>query len=286
MVRRIRDYNTQVKEIWMSQSLEYIRKLALPIRSSLLGAQISNHVNIDFAVIGFPKCATTSIHKTLRCMPQIFMPDFEVQVPSLAKSWLSLPATKCILGIKNPNIIYEPHNLEALRKSNRDMRLVISMRKPSEWLYSFYQYRMLEMKNERRWLQPYLRKHPEYRRITFDDIVYKNASFLGVTVSAGFYVDYLVNIYKLWPAENILVLMTEEIAEYPEQTYLRIAKFLKISKPAEIASGIKANVNKKRYGRRQKYAKHLSYLDEVYADKNRELNLFLRQVANYDNVHW
>jgi len=264
---------------------EAIKKALLPVRSTVSGRLIRKKTKIDFAVIGFPKCATTSIHKTLENVTGVYMPSYEVQVPTLKRGWLSLPENKTILGVKNPNIIYESHNLLSLYKSNKDIKFVISMRNPSDWLFSFYQYRMLEIRNKQKWLGSRLKKNPEYRGISFDDVVYNKKSFLGVSISAGYFVDYLVDVFKWIPKENILIMMTEEIADNPSHAYSRLFKFLNID-DAKKTSGIRANDKNKLYERRENYASHLAFLDDVYAKKNKDLNLFLHKIANYENSYW
>jgi len=262
-----------------------IKKALLPVRSAVSGRLIGKKTKIDFAVIGFPKCATTSIHKTLENVADVYMPSYEVQVPTLKNGWLNLPEDKQILGIKNPNIIYESHNLLALYRSNKNMKFVISMRNPSDWLFSFYQYRMLEIRNKQKWLELRLEKNPEYRDISFDDVVYNKKSFLGVSISAGYFVDYLADVFKWVPKENILIMMTEEIADNPSHAYSRLFKFLNVD-DAKKNSGIRANDKNKLYERREDYASHLAFLDDVYAKKNKDLNLFLHKVANYENSYW
>ena len=262
-----------------------LKNLATPA-SFFYGHMIANKVNIDFAVIGFPKCATTSIHKTLEAVPAVYMPDFEVQVPSLIKGWLKRP-TDCVkLGIKNPNIIYELHNFMALLKSNRNMKFIVSLRNPSEWIFSFYQYRMLEIKENKKWLLPILKKHPEYRNVTFNNIVYDDIDFLGVSKQAGFFVDYLSRLLTKCEASRILILLTEEIAGQPLKAYERIYQFLEIDSTNQSSSGIEANKNNMRYDKKSEFTEQFSYLNEFYKPKNKELNDLLKSNWGYENTYW
>jgi len=264
-----------------------LKTLILPTRSLLYGRAIEKKVNIDFSVVGFPKCATTSIHKTLEKVPNLYMPDHEVQVANIMSGTQKWPEVHySLMGIKNPNLVYEYHNLLALYKSNRNMKFIISMRNPSDWLFSFYQYRMLEIRSNKSWLQSTLNKHSEYKGITFDDIVYNDKSFLGVSIKHGFFIDYLLDIFDWIPKENILIVMLEEIAQEPIEAYSRIFNFLGIQGLDEKTVGIVANNKKIFYARRDDFIKQLSFLDNIYKQKNHQLNYFLKEHLDYDNIYW
>jgi Sulfotransferase domain len=266
--------------------MKALAKLILPLRSEVVGWQIANKLKIEFAVIGFPKCATTSIHKTLVPVSSVYMPDFEVQVPSLTKGWLKQPADTVKLGIKNPNLIYEPHNVLALLKSNRNMKFIVSMRNPADWLFSFYQYRMLEIRKDKDWLKPVLAKHPAYRNITFADVVEGGKDFFGLSKKSGFFVDYLKELLNWVAPEQILILMMEEIADNPIEAYERIFQFLGIDKGISAESGVEANKNNMLYDNKAEFNNLLEFLAEYYKPKNEELHDLLLTKWNYDNVYW
>jgi Sulfotransferase domain len=266
--------------------MNFIDKVALPFRSEVYGRLIANKINIEFAVIGFPKCATTSIHKTLASSPNVYMPDFEVQVPSLARGWLKRPSNGIKLGIKNPNIMYEPHNFLALLKSNRNMKFIITMRNPTDWLFSFYQYRMLEIRKNKEWLKPILAKHPEFKNVTFADVVGEDKDFFGLSKKSGFFVDYLKEILNWVSPEQILILMTEEIAENATKAYEKIFQFLEIDKENCLASGIEANKNNILYDNKCEFKDQLTILADFYKPKNKELHDLLLTKWNYNNVYW
>lgn len=266
--------------------IKSLKKIILPIRGKLYGRMIERKVTLDFSIIGFPKCATTSIHKTLEELTDIYMPSYEIQISSLMKGNVIFPENKRNVGIKNPNIIFEPHNLLALYNSNKNMKFIISMRKPSDWLFSFYQYRMLEIKNNKPWLDLYLKRNPEYKKITFDDVVYRNREFLGVSRKAGFFVDYLIDIFEWIPKENILVMMMEEISMNPDDAYSRLFDFLGVNSNSSKFLGVLANNKSNFYEHRNKYSEQLLFLDDFYEKKNKELNVFLSKNIGYNNVFW
>jgi|GEM_PF-3968346 len=266
-----------------------LKKIVLPVRSSIYASVIAKKVKIDFSVVGFPKCATTSIHKTLERVPSLYMPDHEVQVANIMSGLQQWPQPHFSLtGIKNPNLLYEPHNLLALYKSNKNMKFIISMRNPSDWLFSFYQYRMLEIRDNKDWLQTRLEKNLEYKNISFDDIVYNEQSFLGVSIKHGFFIDYLEDIFNWIPRENILIVMLEEIALDASTAYSRIFDFLGICdiNDEETEVGVVANNKNNLYARRDDFTEQLSYLDHIYMQKNEQLNQFLKDRANYNNIFW
>ncbi len=264
-----------------------LKTLILPARSSLYGRAIAKKVNIDFSVVGFPKCATTSIHKTLEKLPDLYMPDHEVQVANIMSGKQEWPENHySLMGIKNPNLVYEYHNLLALYKSNKNMKFIISMRNPSDWLFSFYQYRMLEIRSNNSWLLPVLNKHPEYKDISFDDVVYNKKSFLGVSIEHGFFIDYLLDIFRWIPKENIHLVMLEEIASEPVEAYSRIFNFLGIKDLENDAAGVVANNKNSFYARRDDFITQLSFLDNIYKQKNNQLKEVLKEKFGYDNIYW
>jgi len=263
-------------------------ELLVNIRGGFLGLLLKRKIKIDFAIIGFPKSGTTSIHKSLLNESSIMMPDREAQIKQLLKGELSLSRDNVsVTGIKNPNLIYEIHNLKALYNANQDIKVIIGLRDPTEWLYSFFQYRKMELRDNVKWLRK--KRHVDEAKqaidIDFTEFVRNDLDILGVNINKGIYLSYIRNILDIFKSENIYVYILEEMAINPSLIYSQIYKFLDVQ--SDIRSPlVTANRNYKRYENKKDYRETFQYLDNFYAPYNEKLNLLLKERWGIVNQYW
>lgn len=100
---------------------------------------------MDFAIVGYPKCATSSMVRWLAQQPEISMYDHEIyhlkdgQPADMVRKLYSLPDG--IHGYKAPRDIHNPRAVEALANYWPETKLVVGLRHPVKWFESFYNYR-------------------------------------------------------------------------------------------------------------------------------------------------
>jgi Sulfotransferase domain len=101
---------------------------------------------MDFAIVGYPKCATSSMVRWLAQQPEISIYDYEIyhlkdgQPADMVRKLYSLP--EGIRGYKAPRDIHNPRAIESFAKYWPETKLVIGLRHPVTWFESFYNYRI------------------------------------------------------------------------------------------------------------------------------------------------
>lgn len=117
-------------------------------------------VQLDFAVVGFPKCGTTSLmqlfsqnnqtamHNGEKCyktgsdeeMKRLFQELGEL-VPA---KFNSTPAARILRGFKCPTNIVNVDGLHKMKEYKNDTKLIVGIRHPVRWFESFYNFRVLQ----------------------------------------------------------------------------------------------------------------------------------------------
>ena len=119
---------------------------------------------LDFAIVGFGKCGTTTLLQWLQQSPLVRAPSYEAQfVRNQAPTQLIRkmyqftieekeahetksigPNDKIIKGFKNPSDIRRPKSRELLAKYWPQTPLIVTVRHPVKWLVSIYNYFKIE----------------------------------------------------------------------------------------------------------------------------------------------
>lgn len=261
------------------------KHLPFPVKYRLVSALLYLRRKVDFAIVGFPKCATTSIGGNISDAPGVFLPSHEIQVRNMIFSKLDRGKKDDLIGIRNPNLIYEMHNLAALISRNPRIRLIISLRDPASWLYSFFQYRRLEIENNAQWLRRHVNTSG-LKDIRFDDIVYKGQSLMGADLQKGNFIYYIQSLLKYAEPDQILILFMEELSKDPGKTYEKIFRFLNLDYDSVPAEPIKANIHNASYEPKSMYRNQLEYADVYYGPMKKELNALLERQWGIKNTYW
>ncbi len=253
-------------------------------KSYLLAKQLRQRDMIDFAIIGFPKCATSSIYRNLAASNHISMPNTEVPINAYIRGDINFPSDSLLKGIKNPNLPYKPHQWMALFKANPNIRFIIGLRNPAEWLYSFYQYRKNEILSNREWLSNHIKHNPKISEISFGDIVYNNQELFGASLEHGKFVKWLTPIAKIVPKDHVFLYFVEALERNPNLIYNDLSKFLSIE--YRNASFIETNRNSSIHKTRDIYQAELEYLNQHYQEWNERLNELILSKWRITNKWW
>ncbi|MFW6174034.1 MAG: sulfotransferase family protein [Elusimicrobiota bacterium] len=193
---------------------------------------------IDFIGIGAQKAATTWIFSCLKEHPEICPPKVgEEEVKELQyfyqkrpdasndqdrakkskyerhgikkyKEYFSHCSSGSVKGEFTPDYLFYPEVPELLKKHFPETKLIVCLRDPIQRAYSQYLHEI----------------NRTGQSITFEQAIEKESEF----IERGMYYQQLKRYYNLFPEENILVLIYENIQDDPQQFIKNIYKFLEI----------------------------------------------------------
>lgn len=181
---------------------------------------------IDFAVIGFPKCGTTSIeHNIGRCNSVYFIPG---EPKRIDLPHYYFPPNKKV-GFKFPSAIYELDEWSDLFIRNHT-RLIICWRNPIEHLLTFYNYRKNEVKKNVRWIQEYKRIFPtiDLDNMQLTDVINRKVDFLSCSLDKSTMETYTASVFEKFRNNRILVINFDELRANPKIFYGKICAFLNV----------------------------------------------------------
>jgi len=175
----------------------------------------------NFLVIGAPRSGTTWIDENLRCHPDVFMPKrkelhffdrhFDRGLPyyeSLFADWAGQKAA----GEATPDYlhgVYSKNNIPAhIKKCLPNVKLIACLRNPVERAYSRY------------WNSK--AKFDHNAKLTFEDKLHAKPEF----IQEGFYFDQLVRFLELFPSDQMLVLLYDDIRDRPGTFMKDIYEFI------------------------------------------------------------
>lgn len=202
----------------------------------------------DFIIGGAPRTATTWLYmladrhpqiamaKPLRPEPKFFLIDelYARGLPYYAETWFAdLDAGRC-LGEKSTNYLESPVAAARIRESVPEVKLIFLLRNPVERAYSNY---LWTRKNglETEDFATALALEPQREAELPDRLRYARPfSYF----SRGLYADHLCHYYRLFGADRILILRSEDIATKPGEVAAALHGFLGIEPHPEHAEAL------------------------------------------------
>lgn len=174
----------------------------------------------DFVIIGATKSATTWLSYNLGAHPEIFLPRQELHYFSRfhdkGEGWYGAHFTGAqagqLLGEKSASYLPDAETPHRLHRLLPQARLIAQLRNPIDRAYSDYcmHYRRAQVsKDIARYLDPGRTPIP---RLLED----------------GFYHRHLTNFMRVFPSEQIKVLLYDDIRTRPDQVFREICSYLGI----------------------------------------------------------
>lgn len=173
----------------------------------------------SFIVIGAVKAATTWIQMRLQENPRIFLPDcephffsagFERGEEHYRTFFETRPSSVEIVGEKSADYLAHPLAAQRVAKMLPDVRLVLQLRNPVERAYS--DYKMF------------------YRRGTIsgppEEYLSRPDSSVPRFLEDGLYARHLRRWLDLFPRENILVYLYEDVDRRPEEIVHSVSRHI------------------------------------------------------------
>jgi len=190
----------------------------------------SSDFKIDFIGIGVERAGTTWIFECLKEHPQICCSKYK-EIKFFSKktqfsnkndkyqkgldfyqSYFSHCKEDQIKGEFSPHYFFEKESALRIKKHFPEVKLILCLRNPIDRAYSFY------------WFEKTRGKIPYD---SFEEAISKEFAYF---ITEGFYSKPLKNYFSLFPKENILILIYEEIAKDPIKFIQNIYEFLGVDK--------------------------------------------------------
>jgi hypothetical protein len=230
----------------MAQLAELVPRIPAPVRRVLRGAyraygQATASIRPlpDFLIIGAQKAGTTALYAYLRWHPNITGPSFkEVSFfdrhYAHGERWYRahLPARtrSRLVGEASPSYLFHPLAPERVAALIPSARLIAILRNPVDRAFSHYQHEV-SLGREPLSFEEALhceaeRMRGEVERMLGDPSYFSHAWWNHTYASRGLYAEQLERWFAVFPREQLLVLVSEEMLEKPADTYARVLDFL------------------------------------------------------------
>ncbi|OUV70037.1 MAG: hypothetical protein CBC83_09545 [Flavobacteriales bacterium TMED123] len=217
----------------------------------------------NFIIIGAMKAATTSIYTYLKQHPDIFMPKVKepmffnnyhqdnkyVVKGSNKKKITTLKQYKSLfdevkaegaIGEASPSYIYNEKAAELIKKEIPNVKIIVVLRQPVERAYSNF----LHAKRAGKEAENDFEKTFDLE----DERKIANWSPLYHYKSKGFYFEQLQRYFKVFPKENIKILLFEDIVKSPMESTQKLFSFLEVDANFKPDTSRKTNVSGKPKG--------------------------------------
>lgn len=174
-----------------------------------------------FLIIGAARCATSWIAKNLMEHPEIYLHPkkelhfFDRHYNKGIKFYESyfIGRDEKAIGEATPAYLFFPHIPKLIRQHMPEVKLIVSLRNPIDRAYSHYWNLISKEKKS-------VRKRAE----SFEIEIRKNDRL----IKEGFYYDMLSRYYQIFPKENILVKIYEDIIDDSAGFIKSIFSFLNV----------------------------------------------------------
>ena len=192
----------------------------------------------DFLILGAQKAGTTALYAYLRWHPDITGPSFkEVSFfdrhYAHGERWYRahLPVKRsALVGEASPSYLFHPLAPERVQQMIPAVRLIALLRDPVERAFSHYQHEVAlgreQLSFENAIEREDERMQGEVERMLRDPAYFSYAWWNYTYVSRGLYAEQLERWYAAFPRDQLLVLLTDELATDTAGTYRRVLDFL------------------------------------------------------------
>jgi len=194
----------------------------------------------DFLILGAQKAGTTALYAYLRWHPHVTGPSFkEVSFfdrhYARGERWYRahMPVRRSgIVGEASPSYLFHPLAPERVARMLPDARLIALLRNPADRAFSHYQHEVAlgreQLTFEEALAREDERMHGELDRMLADPTYFSYAWWNYTYAARGRYAEQLERWFAAFPREQVLVLLTDELAADTAGTYRRTLEFLAV----------------------------------------------------------
>jgi hypothetical protein len=181
----------------------------------------------NFLIIGSQKAGTTSLYNILKKHPQVFMPEkkevnffflegeFRRGIEHYRDFFSDIPSGKTAYGEASPGYICHPQAPARIKEYLPGAKLILTVRNPIERAYSQY------------WDNRMTLSEPHEFAQTLDialDAAYEPGK--PGYFSRGAYMQYIYRYLELFPPDQLLVLLFDDLRDDPSKFYRTCFEFL------------------------------------------------------------
>lgn len=186
-------------------------------------------VTPNFYHAGFPKSATTWLHRCLREHPEIFVPKSDAihyltthfdQGPDWLRPHYEDYRGQKIIGDTTPSYAAFDWARQRMVRANPDARILITIRNPIDRAWSHF-YHMQQK-----------RGYPQH----FEEALEQKVDLYHWLISLGFYGHHLQDLFRFFDRSQVCVLTYEQIVEDPLQFCREVFTFLEVDPDFQPAS--------------------------------------------------
>jgi hypothetical protein len=192
----------------------------------------------DFLILGAQKAGTTALYAYLRWHPQITGPSFK-EVSFFDRHYANgerwyrahLPIRRRgIVGEASPSYLFHPLAPQRVAAMLPRARLVALLRNPVERAFSHYQHEVAlgreQLSFEDAVAREDERMEGELERMLADPRYFSHAWWNYTYVARGLYAEQLERWFAAFPREQLLVLLTDDLAADTAGAYREVLQFL------------------------------------------------------------
>jgi len=242
---------------------------------------------VSFVVAGTQKGGTSALDSYLRRHPQICLPKQTKEVhyfdndeyfragepdASSYRAAFDLGPTRRLLGEATPIYMYWKPVPERMQRYNPAMKIIMLLRNPITRAYSHWNHERQAGREPLSFFEALLAE-PERARLALPQQLRRNSY-----IDRGFYTQQLARMWRHFPAEQTLVLGSEELQSCPDRVLASIADFLGVAAFPETQP---KTVFASPY-QRAMTVEEKNYLVGVFHEEVRELEHLL----GWDCGHW
>ncbi len=233
---------------------ELVPRLPEPARKVLRGAYrtyggvtASVRPLPDFLILGAQKAGTTALYAYLRWHPRITGPSFK-EVSFFDRHYVHgerwyrahfPPRRRRLVGEASPSYLFHPLAPERVARMLPNARLIALLRNPVDRAFSHYQHEVAlgrePLSFEAALDREEERMQGEVERMLRDVSYFSDAWWNYTYLARGRYAEQLERWFAAFPRGQLLVLLTDELAQDPGGTYRRVLSFLGVE-PRDLPS--------------------------------------------------
>jgi len=219
---------------------------------------------IDFMIVGAQKCGTTALWEYLQAHPQIGMscpkethlfsaPDYSVdsspkEIDRRYAPWFRHCADAEIRGECTPIYMFFPEIASKLKRYNPNLKLIVMVRDPAERAISNY-YMQFAKGIEKLPLWLALLAEPLRLWRCANPRKLRSATRAHSYRARGRYSLQLRNLYRHFPAKQVLIVDSNELLHHHQRALIRIFAFLGVATDASMSPRVA--MSGQQFGRRK-----------------------------------
>jgi hypothetical protein len=232
----------------------------------------------DFLILGAQKAGTTALYAYLRWHPEITGPSFkEVSFfdrhYAHGERWYRahMPVRRSgVVGEASPSYLFHPLAPERVARMLPEARLIALLRNPVDRALSHYQHEVAlgreQLTFEEALAREDERMQGELERMLADPSYFSHAWWNYTYAARGRYAEQLERWHAAFPREQVLVLLTDDLAADTAGTYRRTLEFLGV---ADRGLESYPRIFEREYGEMDPDTR--ARLEERFAEPNRRL---------------